>query len=93
MPVPSQTQATNTPSSQPALPSVLPSSPAFQDITSTPEQINPNELVASPSQLNIYICALQDCNRLFPSRERLMTHRKNVHNSEDDSNILTWNDG
>jgi hypothetical protein len=33
-----------------------------------------------------------DCNRLFPSRERLMFHRKRDHESEDDADIITWNE-
>ena len=33
-----------------------------------------------------------DCNRLFPSRDRLMFHRKRDHDSEEDSDIITWNE-
>ncbi|KAI6047785.1 hypothetical protein EDC04DRAFT_2556035 [Pisolithus marmoratus] len=41
----------------------------------------------------IYICAFQgNCNRLFPSRERVMLHRKRDHDSGDDRDILTWNE-
>jgi hypothetical protein len=33
-----------------------------------------------------------DCNRLFPSRERLIFHRKRDHDSEEDRDIITWNE-
>ncbi|CAL1695124.1 unnamed protein product [Somion occarium] len=84
----------STPAGQPTatLPSVLPSVPALQDVSSTPEQIQGGHGKATnPAETPIFICAMQDCNRLFPSRDRLMAHRKVVHESEDDSNILTWN--
>ena len=34
---------------------------------------------------------LIDCNRLFPSRERVMLHRRRYHDSEDDRDTLTCN--
>ncbi|TFK36887.1 hypothetical protein BDQ12DRAFT_686035 [Crucibulum laeve] len=79
----------------PSLPSLLPSNPAFQDTTSTPEQLIAAEKlgkVTSPEQTPIFICAFTECNRLFPSRERLMVHRKREHSSEDDTLIITWNE-
>ncbi|KAI0785081.1 hypothetical protein C8Q75DRAFT_809620 [Abortiporus biennis] len=77
----------------PSLPSVLPSSPALQDVTTTPEQL-PGDLgrVTNPTETPIFVCALSDCNRLFPSRDRLMTHRKVAHNTDDDGDIITWNE-
>lgn len=33
-----------------------------------------------------------DCNRLFPSRDRIMFHRKRDHDTEDDKDIITWNE-
>ncbi|KAI6007181.1 hypothetical protein EDD15DRAFT_2565893 [Pisolithus albus] len=48
---------------------------------------------ASYPRTPIYICAFQgNCNRLFPSRERVMLHRKRDHDSGDDRDILTWNE-
>ncbi|KAK7064378.1 Arginyl-tRNA synthetase [Favolaschia claudopus] len=41
----------------------------------------------------LFICAFTGCNRLFPSRDRLMTHRKRDHqNSEETDRIITWNE-
>ena len=31
------------------------------------------------------------CNRLFPSKERLMVHRKREHGSEEEGEIISWN--
>ncbi|KAI6007153.1 hypothetical protein EDD15DRAFT_2153074 [Pisolithus albus] len=51
------------------------------------------ESTASYPRTPIYICAFQgNCNRLFPSRERVMLHRKRDHDSGDDRDILTWNE-
>ncbi|GJE87567.1 hypothetical protein PsYK624_036500 [Phanerochaete sordida] len=78
---------------QPSLPSVLPSAPALQDVTTTPQQVNAGVArVTNPSETPIYICAMDDCNRLFPSRDRLMTHRRAAHATEDDGDIITWNE-
>jgi len=75
------------------LPSVLPSSPAIQDTVTTPHQIEAGlGTVTNPTITPIYICALSQCNRLFPSRDRLMAHRKMMHATDDDGDIITWND-
>ncbi|KAF8846206.1 hypothetical protein BDN67DRAFT_939813 [Paxillus ammoniavirescens] len=77
----------------PRLPSVLKSRPATQDTTATLAEIEAGHgRVTSPAETPIFICAFQDCNRLFPSRERVMLHRKRDHDSEDDRDILTWNE-
>jgi hypothetical protein len=31
-----------------------------------------------------------DCNRLYPSQDRLMAHRKRDHDTNDTSNIISW---
>ena len=31
------------------------------------------------------------CNRLFPSKERIMAHRKRDHSSEEEGEIVSWN--
>ncbi|KAI0066488.1 hypothetical protein BV25DRAFT_1820445, partial [Artomyces pyxidatus] len=78
--------------SHPKLPSVLPSQPAIQDATTTKDQIASGlARVTNPSETPIFICAFDDCNRLFPSRDRLMMHRKRDHDSEDVDHIITWN--
>ncbi|OCH94720.1 hypothetical protein OBBRIDRAFT_769085 [Obba rivulosa] len=79
--------------SHPSLPSVLPSVPVLQDVTTTPQQIAETKLarVTNPAETPIFICAFDNCNRLFPTRDRLMTHRKRDHDSEDDADIITWN--
>ncbi|RDB29529.1 hypothetical protein Hypma_015721 [Hypsizygus marmoreus] len=80
----------------PSLPSILPSQPALQDITTTPEQLQAAlnlGKVTSPEQTPIFICDLDRCLRLFPTRDRVMLHRKRDHNgSTDDSHIITWNE-
>ncbi|KAI0080364.1 hypothetical protein K474DRAFT_1590028 [Panus rudis PR-1116 ss-1] len=77
----------------PNLPSVLPATPALQDTTATPERITSGVgKVTNPQETPIFICALSDCNRLFPSRDRLMAHRRTVHDTGDDRDIITWND-
>ncbi|KAH7885953.1 hypothetical protein F5I97DRAFT_1810116, partial [Phlebopus sp. FC_14] len=79
--------------SGPHLPSVLKSKPATQDTTTTLAQFNASHArVTSPAETPIFICAFQDCNRLFPTRERVMLHRKRDHDSQDDRDILTWNE-
>ncbi|KAI0347829.1 hypothetical protein BDW22DRAFT_1384746 [Trametopsis cervina] len=78
---------------QPTLPSVLPSVPALQDVSTPRHQIEVGlARVTSPSETPIFICALDKCNRLFPSRDRLMAHRKVAHDTDDDGDIITWND-
>ncbi|KAI0323260.1 hypothetical protein GY45DRAFT_1376453 [Cubamyces sp. BRFM 1775] len=77
----------------PKLPSVLPSSPAIQDVETTPEQVGGGYArVTNPADTPIYICAMQNCYRLFPSRDRIMQHRKRDHDSEDEEDIITWNE-
>ncbi|TCD61304.1 hypothetical protein EIP91_008654 [Steccherinum ochraceum] len=77
----------------PTLPSVLPSAPALQDVRTTPQQISAGlGRVTNPTETPIFICALSSCNRLFPSKDRLMVHRQNAHNSSEDNDIITWNE-
>ncbi|OAX44425.1 hypothetical protein K503DRAFT_706429 [Rhizopogon vinicolor AM-OR11-026] len=77
----------------PSLPSVLKSRPATHDTATTPDQLKAGlARVTSPQETPIYICAFQDCNRLFPSRDRVMLHRKRDHSSEEDRDIITWNE-
>ncbi|RPD82329.1 hypothetical protein L226DRAFT_528507 [Lentinus tigrinus ALCF2SS1-7] len=77
----------------PKLPYVLPSVPAVQDADTTSEQVNAGTArVTNPTETPIYICAMQNCNRLFPSRDRLMAHRKRDHDTEDQDDIITWNE-
>ncbi|KAF9457355.1 hypothetical protein BDZ94DRAFT_1115548, partial [Collybia nuda] len=77
------------------LPSLLPSQPALHDLTTTPDQLRTalnRGKVTSPEQTPIFICAFKDCNRLYPTRDRVMLHRKRDHGgSVDDSLIITWN--
>ncbi|KAJ3803437.1 hypothetical protein GGU11DRAFT_739874 [Lentinula aff. detonsa] len=35
---------------------------------------------------------LLDCHKLFPSRDRLIQHRRKEHGSDEDKDIITWND-
>ncbi|XP_006454010.1 hypothetical protein AGABI2DRAFT_189333 [Agaricus bisporus var. bisporus H97] len=80
--------------SPPDLPSVLPPSDAVPDTVTTLDQINAaerNGKITDPDQTPIYICALQDCFRLYPSLDRLMLHRKRDHNSDTATDIITWN--
>ncbi|KAI0715370.1 hypothetical protein C8Q76DRAFT_454222 [Earliella scabrosa] len=77
----------------PKLPSVLPSAPALQDADSAPAQVSGGMArITNPTETPIYICALPNCNRLFPSRDRVMAHRKRDHDSEDQDDIITWNE-
>ncbi|KAJ7900154.1 hypothetical protein B0H14DRAFT_3423552 [Mycena olivaceomarginata] len=64
--------------------------------------------VTSPKETPLFICALPgkdsalrrvldlflppDCFRLFPSRDRVMTHRKRDHNSDETDHVITWNE-
>ncbi|KAJ7071207.1 hypothetical protein C8F01DRAFT_975008 [Mycena amicta] len=75
------------------LPSVLPSRPAVSH-DETHEQLSPAALgkVTSPHETPLFICAFSDCFRLFPSRDRLMNHRKRDHNSDDVEKVITWNE-
>ncbi|TRM65944.1 hypothetical protein BD626DRAFT_486299 [Schizophyllum amplum] len=77
------------------LPSVLPSKPSVRDVSSTKEDIeNAAKLakVTSPEETALFICAYADCNRLYPKRDRLMLHRKRDHQTEDEGEIITWNE-
>ncbi|KAI0311581.1 hypothetical protein OF83DRAFT_1166288 [Amylostereum chailletii] len=81
------------PNTHPKLPSVLPSQPALQDVAVSGKALSPGVArITNPSETPVFICALSDCNRLFPSRERVMLHRKRDHSSEDDRDIITWNE-
>ncbi|KAG2023033.1 hypothetical protein CC2G_000738 [Coprinopsis cinerea AmutBmut pab1-1] len=81
------------------LPSVLSSSPAVDDGTTSKDQVDAaisDSLgkVTNPEQTPIFICVVADCNRLFPNRDRLAAHRKRDHpdmDPEDNSDCLTWN--
>ncbi|OBZ78629.1 hypothetical protein A0H81_00787 [Grifola frondosa] len=81
-------------SHHPTLPSVLPTSPALQDVHTTPQQLESTGIarVTNPSETPIFICAFENCYRLFPSRDRLMLHRKRDHDSEDQGDVITWNE-
>ncbi|KAL1737552.1 hypothetical protein EV714DRAFT_266353 [Schizophyllum commune] len=77
------------------LPSVLPSKPAVRDISSTKEDIEKAAKLGkatNPQETALFICAYADCKRLYPNRERLMNHRRRDHKTEDDGDILTWNE-
>ncbi|EPQ60480.1 arginyl-tRNA synthetase [Gloeophyllum trabeum ATCC 11539] len=77
----------------PILPSVLPSAPALQDVETTPEQIAKGVgKVATPADTPIFICAFDECYRLFPNRDRLMAHRKRDHGTEEAGDVITWNE-
>ena len=43
--------------------------------------------VSNVSRFKIF----SDCLRLYPTRDRLMVHRKRDHDSQDDRLIITWN--
>ncbi|KAF9477540.1 hypothetical protein BDN70DRAFT_881109 [Pholiota conissans] len=76
------------------LPSLLPAKPAIQDTTTTAEQVNnPVGKATNPESTPLFICALDQCYRLLPSRKVLMTHRKKDHpgHADDESEIITWN--
>ncbi|KAG6911578.1 hypothetical protein DXG01_011881 [Tephrocybe rancida] len=77
------------------LPSILPQTPALSDTTTTAAQITAaNDLatVTTPELTPIFICAIPDCCRLYPTRERLMLHRKRDHDSQQTDQIITWNE-
>ncbi|KAI0027319.1 hypothetical protein K488DRAFT_61967, partial [Vararia minispora EC-137] len=79
--------------SHPKLPSTLPSQPALHDDVTTAEQLTKLAgRATNPSETAIFVCAFAECYRLYPSRERLMMHRKRDHDSEDDGRIVTWNE-
>ncbi|KIM47828.1 hypothetical protein M413DRAFT_439506, partial [Hebeloma cylindrosporum] len=65
------------------LPSLLPSRPAIQDTTTTPDQIqNPFGKATNPDTTPLFICALDQCYRLLPSHKSLMAHRKKEHHTD-----------
>ncbi|KAJ7357181.1 hypothetical protein DFH08DRAFT_851244 [Mycena albidolilacea] len=77
------------------LPSVLTSRPSVTDVTTTADDLNAAQgraKVTSPKETPLFICALPDCFRLFPSRDRVMTHRKRDHNSDETDHVITWNE-
>ncbi|KAI0756784.1 hypothetical protein C8Q80DRAFT_1091300 [Daedaleopsis nitida] len=77
----------------PKLPSILPSAAAVQDVDTTSAQVESGMArITNPAETPIFICAMPDCNRLFPSRERVMAHRKRDHDTEDRDDIITWNE-
>ncbi|KAF8578411.1 hypothetical protein K439DRAFT_1362266 [Ramaria rubella] len=80
--------------SRPSLPSVLSSYPAIQDVDTTLEQTNSTlGRITSPEETAIFICVYDKCYRLFPSRDKLLVHKKRDHGSDDtQGDILTWND-
>lgn len=51
-------------------------------------------IVLNPSdhRTPIFICVMDKCYRLFPSRDRVMAHRKRDHDTEDQEGIITWNE-
>ncbi|KZT54684.1 hypothetical protein CALCODRAFT_499496 [Calocera cornea HHB12733] len=75
------------------LPAVLHSRPAQTDASvNAGATANILGKVATPQDTPIWICTLHDCNRIFPSHERLGMHRKRDHHTDDvDSAITTWN--
>ncbi|KAJ7275225.1 hypothetical protein B0H12DRAFT_1006005 [Mycena haematopus] len=78
-----------------SLPSVLPSRPAVSDVTTTADDLlaaQGRAKVTSPKETPLFICAFPDCFRLFPSRDRVMTHRKRDHTSDETDHIITWNE-
>ncbi|KIY63749.1 hypothetical protein CYLTODRAFT_125911 [Cylindrobasidium torrendii FP15055 ss-10] len=52
--------------------------------------------VTEPKETPLFICLLPDCCRLFPTRDRILGHRKRDHPDlpEEDleADILTWNE-
>ncbi|KDN39886.1 hypothetical protein RSAG8_08537, partial [Rhizoctonia solani AG-8 WAC10335] len=77
-----------------SLPPHLKATPALPDIQTTDEDIkNMVGRTSTPEDTPIYICMIDGCNKLFPSRERLGGHRKRDHGSDDTTtNVLTWNE-
>lgn len=73
------------------LPPVLPSAPAYDH---KDEEVSTEVgRVTTPAETPIFICVIDNCNRLFPSRDRLAQHRKAIHNSTDVQNdVITWNE-
>ncbi|KZV93781.1 hypothetical protein EXIGLDRAFT_835484 [Exidia glandulosa HHB12029] len=75
-----------------SLPPVLPSSPAYDHKEDETPQVELGR-VTTPAETPIFICALESCNRLFPSRDRLAQHRKVAHPGTDaHTDVLTWNE-
>ncbi|KAJ8488306.1 hypothetical protein ONZ45_g14003 [Pleurotus djamor] len=78
-----------------SLPSVLPAQVAPRDVDTTPEHLDSIKAlskVTTPDETKVFICAMDDCYRLFRSKEMVMAHRKRDHNnSQDERNIITWN--
>ncbi|KAF8598050.1 hypothetical protein BDV93DRAFT_527028 [Ceratobasidium sp. AG-I] len=76
------------------LPTHLRATPALSDIKTTADDLkNMVGRASTPEDTPIYVCTIEGCNKLFPSRDRLGVHRKRDHNSDDTTNnILTWNE-
>ncbi|KAG7450708.1 uncharacterized protein BT62DRAFT_1001503 [Guyanagaster necrorhizus] len=77
--------------------SVLPPQPALNDVSTTREDLEAATALAkvtSPPETPLFICAYQGCFRLFPTRDRVTTHRKREHPDlpDDDSSVITWNE-
>ncbi|CEL57020.1 hypothetical protein RSOLAG1IB_08273 [Rhizoctonia solani AG-1 IB] len=79
-----------------SLPPHLRATLALPDTRTTEKDIQQNNMVgrtSTPEDTPIYICTIDGCNKLFPSRERLGGHRKRDHGSDDTTNnVLTWNE-
>ncbi|KAH9944186.1 uncharacterized protein BXZ73DRAFT_96679 [Epithele typhae] len=61
-------------------------------VTTTREQVEAGMArITDPSETPIFICAYKGCCRLFPSKQRVIAHRKRDHDSEDLDAIITWN--
>ncbi|KAH8835225.1 hypothetical protein DL96DRAFT_34097 [Flagelloscypha sp. PMI_526] len=79
---------------EPWLPSVLPSLPALADLETTLEKFETAKSlgrVTNPDETPIHICGFTGCFRLFPSRDRVLAHRKRDHESSEEDSIITWN--
>lgn len=69
----------------------------LKDVTTTKEEIaaatgtNGVGRKATPQDTPIFVCELNACYRLFPSRARLQAHRVRDHNTQDAySSVLTY---
>ncbi|KAH9948167.1 hypothetical protein B0H21DRAFT_821180 [Amylocystis lapponica] len=72
---------------------VAPSCTHPHSVTTTPEQLQSAlARVTNPTETPIFVCALNSCYRLFPSKERLMFHRKRDHDTDEQDDIITWNE-
>jgi len=76
------------------LPPLLESSPVYDHKDENEQSVKADlGRVTTPQETPIFICTMDKCYRLFPSRDRLGQHRKQVHSMTDDQmDVLTWND-